>query len=64
MTPRINRSTTTNDAGYYYLADVEPGNYELKVTAQGFRSAIQAGSNLVVNSKCQLQPYVVAGIDE
>src|SRR4029077_7053557 len=39
----LNRSTTTNDAGYYYIADVQPGNYELKVTRQGFRSAIQTG---------------------
>src|SRR6266404_5426949 len=45
----LNRSTTTNDAGYYYVADVQPGNYELKVTRQGFRSAIQTGINLVVN---------------
>ncbi len=45
----LNRSTTTNDAGYYYIADVQPGNYELKVTRQGFRSAIQTGINLVVN---------------
>src|SRR6266478_2127065 len=45
----LNRPTTTNDAGYYYIADVQPGNYELKVTKQGFRSAIQTGINLVVN---------------
>ncbi len=45
----LNRPTTTNDAGYYYIADVQPGNYELKVTRQGFRSAIQTGINLVVN---------------
>src|SRR5216683_4562694 len=45
----LNRSTTTNDAGYYYVADVQPGNYELKVTRQGFRSALQTGINLVVN---------------
>ncbi len=45
----LNRITATNDAGYYYIADVKPGNYELKVTRQGFRGAIQAGINLVVN---------------
>lgn len=40
----LNRSTTTNDAGYYYIADVQPGNYELKVTKQGFRARSRPAS--------------------
>ena len=32
----LNHSTTTNDAGYFYIADVQPGNYELKVTERDF----------------------------
>jgi outer membrane receptor protein involved in Fe transport len=45
----LNRSATTNDAGYYYIADVQPGSYELKVSRQGFRTAVQTGITLVVN---------------
>ncbi len=59
----LNRITTTNDAGYYYIADVKPGNYELKVTKQGFRSAIQTGINLVVNQSASLQPDLVSRLN-
>jgi outer membrane receptor protein involved in Fe transport len=45
----LNRTATTNEAGYFFIADVQPGSYDLKVTKEGFRSAVQTGISLVVN---------------
>jgi outer membrane receptor protein involved in Fe transport len=45
----LSRTTTTNDAGYYSVPDVLTGNYELKVSKQGFRTAVQSGISLGVN---------------
>jgi len=45
----LSRATTTNDAGYYSIPDVLTGNYELKVSKQGFRTAVQSGITLGVN---------------
>jgi outer membrane receptor protein involved in Fe transport len=45
----LNRTTATNDAGYYSVPDVLTGNYELKVSKQGFRTTVQSGITLGVN---------------
>ena len=45
----LSRTTTSNDAGYYSVPDVLTGNYELKVSKQGFRTAVQSGISLGVN---------------
>src|SRR5213592_2230441 len=37
------RKTTTNDEGVYVFSALTPGNYTLKVEAQGFKTAEQSG---------------------
>ncbi|HKW87661.1 MAG TPA: carboxypeptidase-like regulatory domain-containing protein [Candidatus Acidoferrales bacterium] len=46
------RSTTTNDAGHYAFAFVQPGAYSIKVSKQGFTTAVI--NNQVVNIGLQL----------
>src|SRR5258707_1364195 len=36
----IRRETVTNDRGLYVLTDLVPGEYELKVEAEGFRTKV------------------------
>jgi outer membrane receptor protein involved in Fe transport len=45
-----NRSATTvtNDAGFYALPNLPPGQYEISVTAQGFAKQVQTGVVLSV----------------
>jgi hypothetical protein len=38
----IVRSTTTNDAGFYTAPNLNPGNYEVSVEAQGFSKTTEA----------------------
>lgn len=46
------RTTTTNEAGHYAFAFVEPGAYSIKISKQGFTTAVI--SNQVVNIGLQL----------
>src|SRR5437016_464388 len=45
-----NRSTLTDDEGRYHLANVDPGNYELRAEREGFSTEIRAGVVLSVGS--------------
>src|SRR5215470_1824763 len=59
-TTNAERTTTTNDSGRYFFADVVPGSYVLAVTKTGFRSAkvtgleVQVGVALTTNVALQL----------
>src|SRR5205823_11271418 len=44
------RKTTTNDEGVYVFSALTPGNYTLKVEAQGFKTAEQSGVAVETNS--------------
>src|SRR5437588_10326247 len=44
------RSTLTDDEGRYHLANVDPGNYELRAEREGFSTEIRAGVVLSVGS--------------
>jgi len=44
------RKTTTNDEGVYVFTALTPGNYTVKVEAQGFKTAEQSGVALETNS--------------
>src|SRR5215469_8620370 len=54
------RTTTSNDSGRYFFADVVPGRYVLTVSKTGFRSAkvaglgVQVGVTLTTNVSLQL----------
>lgn len=44
------RETTTDDAGRYSLLNVLPGIYELRVTAQGFRTLTKTDIEVTINT--------------
>jgi hypothetical protein len=53
------READADDNGYYRITDVPPGDYNLKVTASGFKPLTQTnltvGANTVVNADAKLQ---------
>src|ERR1051325_2953951 len=54
--------TKTNDEGIYAFPRVPPGNYEVRVEAQGFKTFVQDRLHLEVNQRARLDiPMVVGG---
>ncbi|HUK24622.1 MAG TPA: carboxypeptidase regulatory-like domain-containing protein [Terriglobales bacterium] len=45
----LNRTVTTNSVGVYVIPDIQPGNYDLRVTRTGFSPAVKSGIALLVN---------------
>src|SRR6266550_4587392 len=50
----INRNTTTDSAGFYTVPNLNPGPYEVKVTARGFTTALQSNLTLAVGAQQSL----------
>jgi len=50
MKTGVSRSATTNDSGNYEFADLPPGQYEVAAEKQGFKRAVRAGVDVVVNT--------------
>jgi outer membrane receptor protein involved in Fe transport len=50
----INRNTTTDSAGFYTVPNLNPGPYEVKVTAKGFTTAVQSNLTLAVGAQQSL----------
>src|SRR3977135_3832233 len=50
----INRNTTKDSAGFYTVPNLNPGPYEVKVTARGFTTALQSNLMLAVGAQQQL----------
>jgi outer membrane receptor protein involved in Fe transport len=57
----LDRTTSTNSAGIYVIPDIQPGDYDLKVSKQGFKSAVQANLTLVVNQTATLDVTLATG---
>src|SRR6202022_1829033 len=57
----LDRTTSTNGAGIYVIPDVQPGEYDLKVSKQGFKSAIHSNINLVVNQTATFDIILATG---
>jgi Carboxypeptidase regulatory-like domain/TonB dependent receptor-like, beta-barrel len=47
---QLTRKATTDQAGQFSLTTLAPGTYNVKVTAQGFKSFTQTGVDVVINS--------------
>src|ERR1700693_5674321 len=60
-TPNLVRTATTNSVGAYVMPDVQPGNYDLKVTESGFGPIIKSGIILVVNQTATYDFALKAG---
>jgi outer membrane receptor protein involved in Fe transport len=45
----LDRKATTNSVGAYALTDIQPGNYNLTVSKEGFTTSVQTNITLVVN---------------
>ncbi|HEY3936074.1 MAG TPA: TonB-dependent receptor [Bryobacteraceae bacterium] len=48
------KKTTTNDAGHYEVPYLKPGTYDVKVSSAGFKTMIQQGVVLLVDSNLRL----------
>ncbi|HTQ61301.1 MAG TPA: TonB-dependent receptor [Candidatus Solibacter sp.] len=45
----LDRPTSTNSVGAYVLTDIQPGDYDLRVSKDGFTTSVQSDITLVVN---------------
>src|SRR5260370_6026710 len=57
----LDRTAATNSVGTYVMPDVQPGNYDLKVTKAGFGPSIKSGITLVVNQTATYDFALKAG---
>src|SRR6202051_278524 len=45
----LDRPATTNSVGAYVLTDIQPGNYDLRVSKDGFTTSVESDIHLLVN---------------
>jgi outer membrane receptor protein involved in Fe transport len=57
----LDRTTVTNSVGAYVMPNVQPGNYDLKVSKSGFGTALNSGITLVVNQTATYDFMLKAG---
>jgi hypothetical protein len=57
----LDRTAATNSVGTYVMPEVQPGNYDLKVTKAGFGPSIKSGITLVVNQTATYDFALKAG---
>jgi outer membrane receptor protein involved in Fe transport len=57
----LDRTAATNSVGAYVMPDVQPGNYDLKVTKSGFGPMVKSGIILTVNQTATYDFALKAG---
>ncbi|HWY52919.1 MAG TPA: TonB-dependent receptor [Terriglobales bacterium] len=57
----LDRTTVTNGVGAYVMPNIQPGNYDLKVSKSGFGTALNSGITLVVNQTATYDFMLKAG---
>src|SRR5260370_9940306 len=57
----LDRTTSTNSAGIYVIPDIQPADYDLKISSQGFKSAVEANVTLVVNQTATCDVTLATG---
>ncbi len=55
------RTTTTDDAGRYWVLSLAPGDYEVRVTKQSFQEAVRSGIHLVVGQEASVDMALKIG---
>src|SRR5579859_423728 len=51
---KIDRTTTSNEQGYYTVGNLDPGNYQVSVQSAGFKAVTRKGISLDVNQSVRL----------
>ncbi len=57
----IVKDTTADSAGFYSAPNLQPGTYEVKVTAKGFTTSVQSSLTLAVGAQQQLNFLMKVG---
>jgi hypothetical protein len=57
----VSREVTTNEVGFYAAPNLLPGTYEVKFTAEGFRTETQRGVTLTVAASVSLDQVLRVG---
>src|SRR5215469_12711225 len=57
----LDRKTTTNSVGAYSLTGIQPGNYNLTVSKEGFTTSLQQNVTLVVNQTATFDVTLTTG---
>ena len=56
-----NRAATTNESGLYSIGNVLAGNYQLKVTATGFRPFVETNLAVTINNVARINVKLEVG---
>ncbi len=51
VSTRISRTASTNQAGYYQISELPVGEYEIRVSKDGFAEGVRSGVRLVVDQE-------------
>ena len=57
----VRRQTSTNDRGYYEIADIDPGTYEATIEATGFKTLTRENITFHVGDKAQINFQMQVG---
>src|SRR5260370_10948101 len=55
------RIVTSNSEGFYSAPNLNPGNYEVKISAKGFSTTLQKGIVLTVSARQTYSPVLTVG---
>ena len=55
------RTTSTSDTGRYTIPQLQPGNYELSVTAPGFKKFVTSSIDLTTNQSAEYDAHMEIG---
>src|SRR6266404_3730947 len=61
MKTGVKRSTTTNESGHYEFGNLPPGQYEVATEIQGFKKAVRAGVDVIVNTVTRVNLTLAPG---
>src|SRR6266404_4700196 len=61
MKTGVKRSTTTNESGHYEFGNLPPGQYEAATEIQGFKKAVRAGVDVIVNTVTRVNLTLAPG---